>query len=88
MDGKMFARLAAVIAIAVAGTAAAIHLAREESSTTTRPSPAAAEAPRTDPLRETLRRCQQMGESATRDPQCLAAWEENRRRFLSPAAGN
>lgn len=88
MDGKMFARLAAVIAIAVAVTAAAIHLARDESSTASKPSPAAAEAPRTDPLRETLRRCQQMGESATRDTQCLAAWHENRRRFLSPAAGN
>ncbi|TIL65656.1 putative entry exclusion protein TrbK-alt [Mesorhizobium sp.] len=88
MEAKMFARLAAVIAIAVAVTAAAIHLARDERSTTAMRSPAAHEAPRADPLRETLRRCQQMGESATRDPQCLAAWDENRRRFLSPAAGN
>jgi conjugative transfer region protein TrbK len=88
MDGKMFARPAAVIAIAVAVTAAAIHLAREESSTAAKPSPAATEPPRTDPLRETLRRCQQLGESATRDPQCLTTWAENRRRFLSPTAGN
>ncbi|RWJ31958.1 putative entry exclusion protein TrbK-alt [Mesorhizobium sp.] len=88
MDGKMFVRLAVVIAIAVAATAAAIHLARDESSTAARPSPAAAEAPRTDPLRATLRRCQQMGEPATRDTRCLAAWDQNRRRFLSPAAGN
>lgn len=84
----MFARLAAVIAIAVAVTAAAIHLARDERSTAAMPSPAGREAPRADPLRETLRRCQQIGESATRDPQCLAAWDENRRRFLSPAARN
>lgn len=88
MDGKMFARLAAVIAIAVAVTAAAIHLAREQNSTDARPSPLAAKAPLRDPLRETLRRCQQLGEAATRDPECLSAWDENRRRFLSPAAGN
>jgi conjugative transfer region protein TrbK len=88
MDGKMFARLAAVIAIAVAVTAAAIHLAREGNSSDARPSPAVAETPRNNPLRETLRRCQQMGETATRDPECLAAWDENRRRFLSPIAGN
>jgi conjugative transfer region protein TrbK len=84
----MFARLAAVIAIAVAITAAALHLALEENSTEAKLSPAAAETPRSNPLRETLRRCQQIGEAAARDPECLAAWDKNRRRFLSPAGGN
>jgi conjugative transfer region protein TrbK len=87
MDGRMFARLAAVVAIAVAVTAAAIHLAREERSTAASPSPAA-ETPRSNPLRETLRRCQRMGEIATNDTECLAAWDESRRRFLSRTAGN
>ncbi|WP_085467493.1 putative entry exclusion protein TrbK-alt [Mesorhizobium australicum] len=86
MDGKMFGRLALVIVLAVAVTATAVHRARENPSDATRPSPTLrSETPRADPLRETLRRCQQIGEAATRDAGCLAAWDENRRRFLSSA---
>lgn len=90
MDGWVFARLAAVVIVAVAVTAAAIHLVREENSSGPLLSspPTATETPRPDPLRETLRRCRQLGEAATRDTECLAAWDENRRRFLSPSAGN
>jgi conjugative transfer region protein TrbK len=89
MDGSVFTRLAAVVIIATAVTAAAIHLARDDQSTGPHSSPpATAETPRPDPLRETLRRCRQLGEAATRDVACLAAWDENRRRFLSPSAGN
>ncbi|WP_082531348.1 putative entry exclusion protein TrbK-alt [Devosia sp. Root436] len=89
MDGWVFARLAAVVIVAVAVTAAAIQLAHEDQSTGPQSSPpAATETPRPDPLRQTLRRCRQMGEVATRDAACLAAWDENRRRFLSPSAGN
>jgi len=40
------------------------------------------EVQRTDPLRETLRRCQQLGEAAASDTDCLAAWAESRDRFL------
>jgi conjugative transfer region protein TrbK len=29
-----------------------------------------------------LARCQALGEAGARDPQCLAAWAANRRRFL------
>jgi conjugative transfer region protein TrbK len=88
MDGKMLGRLVAVIAIAVAVTAAAVHLARDEKLAAQSVPPAATEPLRTDPLRDTLRRCQQIGEAATRDQDCLAAWDENRRRFLSPAEGH
>lgn len=88
MDGKMFARLVAVIAIAVAATATAVHFNREGGAPDTAPTPPAIEAPRADPLRETLRRCQQMGEAATRDAGCLTAWDQNRRRFLTPAGEN
>ena len=31
-----------------------------------------------------LRRCQRLGEAATRDPACLRAWADNRERFLTP----
>ena len=89
MDGWVFARLAAVVIIAVAVTATAIQLARDKQSTGPQASPpTASETPRPDPLREPLRRCRQLGEVATRDAACLAAWDENRRRFLSPSAGN
>lgn len=89
MDGWVFARLAAVIIVAVAITAAAIQLARDKQPTGPQSSPpTATETPRPDPLRETLIRCRQLGEAATRDAECLAAWDENRRRFLSPSAGN
>lgn len=89
MDGWVFARLAAVVIVAVAVTATAIQLAREDNSSGPQSSqPAATEQPRTDPLRGMLQRCRQMDEAATRDAACLAAWDENRRRFLSPSAGN
>ena len=40
-----------------------------------------------DPLREGQRRCQEMGEAAANDAECLAIWAETRDRFLgrSPA---
>ena len=89
MDGKILARLAAVIIVAVAGTATAVHLAREDApSGAGRVPPANTEAPRVDPLREQLQRCRELGEAATRDPDCISAWEENRRHFLAPATGN
>lgn len=89
MDGWVFARLAAVVIVAVAVTAAAIQLTRDDQSTGPQSSPPTiAETPRTDPMRETLQRCRQLGEAATRDAECLAAWDENRRHFLSPTPGN
>ena len=89
MDRWVFARLAAVIIVAVAVTSAAIQLARDDQSSGPQSSPPTAiETPRTDPLRATLQRCRELGEAATRDIDCLAAWDENRRRFLSPAGRN
>lgn len=35
-----------------------------------------------DPLVAEFRRCQALGEAGAHDPDCLAAWAENRRRFL------
>jgi conjugative transfer region protein TrbK len=88
MDGKVLTRIGAVIAIAIAMTAAVVDLARRDVAPPNRPSPAiGVETPRTDPLRESLVRCQGIGEAATRDPDCLAAWAENRRRFLGLSEG-
>ena len=88
MDGKTLARIAAIVIIAFALTARAIHLVLEDRPAMARPSPApGAEALRTDPLREMLVRCQGIGEAATRDADCLAAWAENRARFLGQPEG-
>ena len=80
MDGKMLARLGAVVFIAIAVTATAIDMARKDEPSA--PRPASALQPPADPLRETLRRCQQRGEAAANDAGCLAAWAESRDRFL------
>ena len=36
-----------------------------------------------DPLVAEMRRCQLLGEPGAHDAGCLAAWAENRRRFLA-----
>ena len=65
MDGKMLARLGAVVFIAIAVTATAIDMARKD-----------------EPSAPPPRRCQQLGEAAASDTDCLAAWAESRDRFL------
>ncbi|RWQ75671.1 MAG: conjugal transfer protein TrbK [Mesorhizobium sp.] len=84
MDGKMLARLGAVVFVAVAVTATALDLTRKEDRSAI-PSIGQSEAVIADPLRGELTRCQKLGEEGTRDPACLRAWAENRRRFLAPA---
>jgi len=80
MDGKMLARLAAVVFIAIALTVTAIDMARKDEPSAPRPA-STLQLP-ADPLREALRRCQQLGEAAAGDADCLAAWAESRDRFL------
>jgi len=80
MDGKMLARLGAVVFIAIAVTATAIDMARKDEPSV--PPPAPALQPPAYPLRETLRRCQQLGEVAASDTDCLAAWAQSRDPFL------
>jgi conjugative transfer region protein TrbK len=88
MDGKMLARLLAVVFIAIAITAAAIDIARRDEPAASRPAPSfSPETPRADPLRDALLRCQRMGEAAIRDADCLATWAESRRRFLGQPEG-
>ncbi|WEX85761.1 putative entry exclusion protein TrbK-alt [Sinorhizobium garamanticum] len=85
MDGKWFARLAAVGLIAVALTATAIEMTRKEEEPET-PALGDRDDSRVDPLRAELRRCAVMGEAGARDAGCLRAWAENRQRFLTPGA--
>ncbi|AMY71232.1 putative entry exclusion protein TrbK-alt [Frigidibacter mobilis] len=83
MEGKVLARIAAVVFAAIAITAAVIEMTREDVSTPA-PSTPALQAP-ADPLRLELRRCQEMGEAAAEDEECLGIWAGNRDRFLGRA---
>jgi len=90
MEGKVLARIAAIVFIAAAITASVIEMTREDISV---PAPSAPSLqPLTDPLREGQRSCQRMGEAAASDADCLAIWAETRDRFLgrtpAPAAPN
>lgn len=80
MESKVLARIGAIVFIAFAITATIVQYAREDS-----PAPAVTAPslqPPSDPLRERQRRCQQMGEAAANDAECLAVWAETRDRFL------
>ena len=80
MDGKMLARLGAIVFVAIAITATVIELTRKEDAPAS--SPLRLHQPASDPLRDGQRRCQQMGEAAARDSECLRIWAETRDRFL------
>lgn len=80
MDGKMLARLGAIVFVAVAITATAIEMTRKQDAPA---SPSARQLqPEGDPLRESQRRCQQLGQQAANDTDCLRVWAETRDRFL------
>ena len=84
MDSKTLARIGAIAFVAVAITATVIELSRkEERPEAAMPRPAQTGA--ADPLQGELFRCQSLGEAGPRDPACLRAWAESRRRFLTPS---
>ncbi|MBZ9776893.1 putative entry exclusion protein TrbK-alt [Mesorhizobium sp. CO1-1-8] len=81
MDGRILARLGAVVFIAVALTVTAIEMSSKDEqpgAPATRGRPLASQ----DPLAAELRRCSGIGEAGPRDPGCLKAWADSRRRFL------
>ncbi|WP_432475226.1 putative entry exclusion protein TrbK-alt [Brucella anthropi] len=80
MDGKMLARLGAIVFVAVAFTATVIELTRKEDAPA--PSPVRLHQPASDPLREDQRRCQHLGQKAAEDGECMRVWAETRDRFL------
>lgn len=83
MDGKMLARLGAIVFVAIAITATVIELNRKEDAPAS--SPAVLQQPARDPLRDGQRRCQRLGEAAANNPDCLRVWSETRDRFLGRA---
>lgn len=86
MDTKLFARVGAIVFVAIAITMTAIEMSRGRQTPAEQPPPAEAVAAADDPLRVELRRCQLLGAAGGSDPDCLRAWAENRRRFLAPGA--
>ena len=80
MEGSVLARIAAIVFVAIAITAAVVEMSRDEEGQAVRPP--ALSAPEADPLRAEQRRCQELGEAAASDPVCLAVWAETRDRFL------
>lgn len=87
MDGKMLARFGAIAFVAIAITATVVELTRKEERPEMEPArPAQTNAE--DPLKAELFRCQSLGEAGPRDPACLRAWAESRRRFLTPGTAN
>lgn len=85
MDGKTLARIVAIVFVAVAITATAVEMNRKDNrpeAFTAQGHPVALQ----DPLAAELLRCSEIGEAGPRDPACLRAWAENRRRFLDQRA--
>ncbi|RWB72372.1 MAG: hypothetical protein EOQ50_19210 [Mesorhizobium sp.] len=86
MDTRIFARLAAVVFVATSVAAALIA-----TRSAHRQSEPLALRDRTiasrDPLAAELLRCSGIGETGPRDPGCLRAWAESRRRFLRQREG-
>ena len=80
MDGKMLARLGAIVFVAIAITATVIEMTRQDEPMPGRSAPELQHP--ADPLRQSLRDCQRLGQRAVDDPGCLATWAENRDRFL------
>ncbi|UWQ16692.1 putative entry exclusion protein TrbK-alt [Jannaschia sp. M317] len=80
MEGSVLVRIAAIVFVAIAITAAVVEMSRDEEGQAVRP--ASSFMPEADPLRTEQRRCQELGEAAASDPDCLAVWAETRDRFL------
>jgi len=76
----MLARLGAIVFVTFAITATAIELTRKQDAPAS--PPARLERPERDPLRDGQLRCQQLGQQAASDPECLRVWAETRDRFL------
>ena len=81
LDGKTLARIGAIAFVALAIVAAVIDMSRPDDDQDDVAMPGPAVIGR-DPLDAELARCGGLGEAGPRDPSCLKAWAENRRRFL------
>jgi conjugative transfer region protein TrbK len=86
MGGKHLAQIGAIAFVAMAITVALLGLGSKDSAPTNAVLAAPALSADTDPLARELQHCQMIGEAGARDTACLAAWAENRRRFLTPGS--
>ena len=80
MNIRLPARIGAFACLGVAFAMGLLSL-REEPNPVSSPATHSTDLPK-DPLQAKLRSCQLAGQAAGSDPGCLAAWAENRRRFL------
>ncbi|MER2508650.1 MAG: putative entry exclusion protein TrbK-alt [Amaricoccus sp.] len=80
MDHRTLAQIGALVFLAVAAMAAAVHWASREELREIPTVHLVPSAP--DPLRDGQRRCQRLGEAAARDSVCLKVWSDTRDRFL------
>ena len=82
MDGKTLARISAAAFVALTATLAAIEMSSRNRVSEAPNIEANTASVRSDPLHGLLVRCRELGAAAIRDPVCLKAWADNRRRFL------
>lgn len=85
MDGKTIVRIGAVAFVALAIVATAVEMNRHDDPQGAAPTEARPMQER-DPLDAELARCSGIGEAGARDPSCLKAWGQARRRFLGQPA--
>lgn len=83
MDDPATRKLLALILIGVILAGAAAWMAISDRPTSA-DRPVTDSIAASDPLQAEFARCQGLGEAGAHDPACLAAWAENRRRFLAP----
>ena len=84
MGGKHHAQIGAMVFVTLSITVALLGLGTKDSAPTDAVLTAPALSADTDPMARELQHCQMIGEAGARDAACLAAWAENRRRFLTP----
>jgi len=80
MSSTVLARLAATVFLMIAIVVAIVELGRQGEEAR---SSEQAVSVTGSPMRNKLQRCQALGEAALEDQDCLDAWGEKRRRFLS-----
>ncbi len=84
LDRRVRRRLLLAFGFGAALVPAALVMALDEAEQPRLTAPPPAMGRPGDPLHAELSRCQALGEAGAHDPQCLAAWAQNRRRFLLP----
>lgn len=83
MHDPFWPRALAILLLAVAMTVTVLRL--KETGDLPEPPGSEIRLLPEDPLRMDQRRCQEMGEAAAQDEECLGVWAETRDRFLGHA---